>query len=166
MVGGYKHVKKCLNCPRHVQEEVKAYLEKKQNLKAQQQMEQARFQMYEPDEYDDVDEEDVVKIGNSRKKPPPKNLGKKALWTHTTPLIRMKSSKVGKEGDNIQSMNFKVMVEAIGQFGPEMKPPSMYELRVPLLKNEVQDVNIQILEHEQEWAEKVVQYYLMDGVIQ
>ncbi|CAH1433739.1 unnamed protein product [Lactuca virosa] len=66
MVGGYKDVKKCPNCPGHVQEEVKAYLEKKQNLKAQQQMEQARFQMYEPDEYDDVDEEDVVEIGSSR----------------------------------------------------------------------------------------------------
>ena len=77
MAGGYKHVKKCLNCPRHVQEEVKAYLETKQNLKTQQQMEQAWSQIYEPDRYDDVDGEDIVEICSSRKMPPPKNKAKR-----------------------------------------------------------------------------------------
>ena len=46
------------------------------------------------------------------------------------------------------------MIEAIGQFGPGLKPPSMYELRVPILNNEVKDVQKQLLEHEEEWAEK------------
>ncbi|CAI9299642.1 unnamed protein product [Lactuca saligna] len=185
MVGGYKDVKKCPNCPGHVQEEIKAYLEKKQNLKAQQQMEQARFQMYEPDEYDDVGEEDV-EIGSSRKMPPPKKPKQKGpMDTYYTPNPHevVKSRKGGRQQTinevcqkdlrdkvcreiarwfydaaipyNATTYNsFKLMVEVIGQFSLGMKPPSMYELRVPLLRNEVQDVKIQILEHEQEWAEK------------
>nr|KAJ0206925.1 hypothetical protein LSAT_V11C500243910 [Lactuca sativa] len=50
--------------------------------------------------------------------------------------------------------SFKIMIEAIGQFGPGLKPPSMYELRVSILNNEVKDVQKQLLEHEEEWAEK------------
>lgn len=46
------------------------------------------------------------------------------------------------------------MIEAIGQFGPGMKPPSMYELRVPILDKEVKDVEMKMLENEKEWAEK------------
>ena len=48
-------------------------------------MEQARFQIYELDEYDDVDEEDV-KIGSSRKMPPPKKPRQKGpMDTYYTP---------------------------------------------------------------------------------
>lgn len=50
--------------------------------------------------------------------------------------------------------SFKVMIEAIGQFGPGMKPPSMYELRVPILKKEVEFVKNQLADNEKEWAEK------------
>lgn len=46
------------------------------------------------------------------------------------------------------------MIEAIGQYGPGLKPPSMYELRVPLLKKEVEDTNKQMEEHKKEWATK------------
>ncbi|KAL7588906.1 uncharacterized protein LOC111917557 [Lactuca sativa] len=46
------------------------------------------------------------------------------------------------------------MIEAIGQFGPGLKPPSMYELRVSILNNKVKDVQKQLLEHEEEWADK------------
>ena len=33
--------------------------------------------------------------------------------------------------------SFAIICESIGQFGPGLKPPSMYELRVPFLKKEV-----------------------------
>ncbi|CAI0465556.1 unnamed protein product [Linum tenue] len=36
----------------------------------------------------------------------------------------------------IENDEFKQMVEAIGQFGPGLKPPTQYELREPLLKAE------------------------------
>jgi len=33
--------------------------------------------------------------------------------------------------------SFHLMCESIGQFGPGLKPPSMYEARVPLLKRKI-----------------------------
>ncbi|XP_024990652.1 uncharacterized protein LOC112524943 [Cynara cardunculus var. scolymus] len=50
--------------------------------------------------------------------------------------------------------SFSVMIEAIGQFGPGMKPPSMYELRVLLLNQEVKTVEEEVKEHKKEWAQK------------
>ncbi|XP_039020742.1 uncharacterized protein LOC120152615 [Hibiscus syriacus] len=50
--------------------------------------------------------------------------------------------------------SFQIMIEAIGQFGPGMKAPSMYELRVPILNKEVEEVQNQIVENKKEWAEK------------
>ncbi|KAJ9562030.1 LOW QUALITY PROTEIN: hypothetical protein OSB04_007190 [Centaurea solstitialis] len=43
--------------------------------------------------------------------------------------------------------SFKIIIEAIGQFGLGMKPSSMYKLRV---KNVEEQVN----NHKKEWAEK------------
>lgn len=50
--------------------------------------------------------------------------------------------------------SFHVMVEAIGQFGPGMNPPSMYELRVPLLKKEVATIQEKMVDHKTECAQK------------
>jgi len=35
-----------------------------------------------------------------------------------------------------------------------LKPPSIYEARVPLLKKEVEDTEKALVEHKQEWAQK------------
>ncbi|KAL2905558.1 Protein ECM8 [Bienertia sinuspersici] len=48
--------------------------------------------------------------------------------------------------------NFVVMVESIGQYGSGLKPPTMHELRVPLLKKEVDDTVKEMEEHKREWA--------------
>lgn len=45
-------------------------------------------------------------------------------------------------------------IEAIGQHGPGMKPPTYHEVRLPLLKNEVEETNKIMEEHKIEW-EKV-----------
>ena len=37
----------------------------------------------------------------------------------------------------VKSKSFKVMLEAVGQYGPHLKPPSYHEVRVPFLKKEV-----------------------------
>jgi hypothetical protein len=39
------------------------------------------------------------------------------------------------------SKSFKMMVEAIGNYGPHLKPPSYHELRVPMLKEELRYTN-------------------------
>ncbi|KAL5835376.1 hypothetical protein ACOSQ4_014873 [Xanthoceras sorbifolium] len=48
--------------------------------------------------------------------------------------------------------DFKLMIEAVGQFGPAYKPPSQYELREPLLKEEVQRTKELLKKQEEDWA--------------
>jgi hypothetical protein len=48
--------------------------------------------------------------------------------------------------------SFKNMVEAIGRYGPNLKPPSYYELRVPLLKKEVEYTNELLKGHKESWV--------------
>ena len=47
--------------------------------------------------------------------------------------------------------SFKWMVEAIGQYGPNMKPPSYHELRVPILQKEVEYTKNLLKDHNVAW---------------
>lgn len=49
---------------------------------------------------------------------------------------------------NVES--FEPMIEAIGQYGPDLTPPTYYQVRVPLLKKEVENVNKQMEDHKKE----------------
>ncbi|XP_010445192.1 PREDICTED: uncharacterized protein LOC104727821 [Camelina sativa] len=51
----------------------------------------------------------------------------------------------------IANDDFKRMLEAAGQFGPGVTPPSQYQLREPLLKEEVDRVKGLMKEQEDEW---------------
>lgn len=62
--------------------------------------------------------------------------------------------------------SFHIMIEAIGQFGPGMKKPSMYDLRVPLLRKEVATITKKRKNTRQSGLKKVVRSCLMGGVIQ
>ena len=46
---------------------------------------------------------------------------------------------------------FKWAIEAIGQYGPNMKPPSYHKLRVPILKKEVAYTNELLSDHKKDW---------------
>lgn len=50
--------------------------------------------------------------------------------------------------------SFKIMLEAVAQFGPGFQAPTMHELRVPLLRKEVEDTKTEIESHKKEWASK------------
>ncbi|CAN7030175.1 unnamed protein product [Brassica rapa subsp. trilocularis] len=50
--------------------------------------------------------------------------------------------------------SFKEMTQFIGQYGMGLKPPSMHELRVPLLQREVANTHTMLLQHKNEWAAK------------
>ncbi|XP_070668923.1 uncharacterized protein [Malus domestica] len=52
----------------------------------------------------------------------------------------------------IDNDSFKRVMEAVGQFGSGYLPPSQYELREPLLKEEVERVKKSLKKHEEEWA--------------
>ncbi|KAK8970811.1 hypothetical protein KSP40_PGU013540 [Platanthera guangdongensis] len=47
--------------------------------------------------------------------------------------------------------SFAVMIESIGQFGVGLKPPSYHEVRVPLLNNEVIEIQKMMKNYEDEW---------------
>lgn len=56
---------------------------------------------------------------------------------------------------NVANMDsFKIMIEAIGQYGLNLKPPSYYELRVPILKKEVELTNDMMKNHRDMWKRK------------
>lgn len=47
--------------------------------------------------------------------------------------------------------SFDTAIEAIGQYGSGMKPPTYHEVRVPLLKKEVDTTRKIMTEHKKEW---------------
>ncbi|WOL18461.1 hypothetical protein Cni_G27257 [Canna indica] len=47
--------------------------------------------------------------------------------------------------------SFKCMIEAIGQYGPNLKPPSYHEVRVTCLKKEVEYTNELLKSHKDMW---------------
>ncbi|RWR83607.1 Aminoacyl-tRNA synthetase [Cinnamomum micranthum f. kanehirae] len=58
--------------------------------------------------------------------------------------------------------SFGPMIEAIGQYGPGMKPPSYHEVRVPLLKKETEHSNNLMKGHRDDWV-KYGCSIMMDG---
>ena len=61
---------------------------------------------------------------------------------------------------------FALICESIDQFDPGLKPPSMYELRVPLLKKEVDKFRRQCQSTRQSGHIKVVQFNQMVSTIE
>ncbi|XP_028062825.1 uncharacterized protein LOC114266138 [Camellia sinensis] len=54
---------------------------------------------------------------------------------------------------NVVNYNsFGAMVEAFGQYGPGMKPPSYHEVRVPYLQKEVDHTNKTMEDHKKDWV--------------
>ncbi|CAH9140124.1 unnamed protein product [Cuscuta epithymum] len=52
----------------------------------------------------------------------------------------------------IDNDSFKLFCEALGQFGPDWVPPTQYQLRETLLKEEVERTKGLLKGHEEEWA--------------
>ncbi|XP_042469988.1 uncharacterized protein LOC122052508 [Zingiber officinale] len=58
--------------------------------------------------------------------------------------------------------SFKEMIETIGQYGPNLKPPSYHELRVPLLQKEIVYTN-ELLKENRDECEKYGCSIMFDG---
>ena len=54
---------------------------------------------------------------------------------------------------SINNDGFKKFVEAVGQYGRGYRPPSQYQLREPLLKEEVERTKGLLKKQEEEWAQ-------------
>ncbi|KAK9698038.1 hypothetical protein RND81_08G078200 [Saponaria officinalis] len=194
LVGGFRNVTQCMECPEHVKEEIRNYMLKKASAKDDIHM-NPRTQQY--DDCLEIEDDDIVELnssipsGNSSRKscPPPKKPRQKGpidMFFTPNPKDVVKSRLDGKGGKQptinevcrkdlrdkacreiarwfydagiafhaASYESFHVMIEAVGQFGPGMKPPSMYELRVPLLNKEVQDTDLIVEEHKKEWVDR------------
>ncbi|KAK9715805.1 hypothetical protein RND81_06G190600 [Saponaria officinalis] len=194
LVGGFRNVTQCMECPEHVKEEIRNYMLKKASAKDDIHM-NPRTQQY--DDCLEIEDDDIVELnssipsGNSSRKscPPPKKPRQKGpidMFFTPNPKDVVKSRLDGKGGKQptinevcrkdlrdkacreiarwfydagiafhaASYESFHVMIEAVGQFGPGMKPPSMYELRVLLLNKEVQDTDLIVEEHKKEWVDR------------
>ncbi|XP_057811633.1 uncharacterized protein LOC131025863 [Salvia miltiorrhiza] len=128
LVGGFRNTKKCLKAPEHVRTEVNAYMIKKATSKVLNQF--ARNPSQDVGDYDEEEEEvEIEAIA-------------RFFYDNAIPFYPATSD------------SFKGMVEAIGQYGPGLVPPSMYELRVPFLQKEVEATNTKVMEFKKEWAIK------------
>ncbi|GKF78175.1 hypothetical protein Tco_0230645, partial [Tanacetum coccineum] len=64
LVGGYSAVSKCPDCPQHVRDKLRSYMDAKDMMKVTMQMNMKQL----PDDGDDVDEVDFVEKLHPRKK--------------------------------------------------------------------------------------------------
>lgn len=78
-----------------------------------------------------------------------------AIWKEKTHKVQTYMARwvyaAGLPFSVTESDEFKMMVEAIGQFGPGVTPPSQYQLRERLLKEEVERIDGLLKPREEEW---------------
>ncbi|CAG7884289.1 unnamed protein product, partial [Brassica rapa] len=135
LVGGNTSVTVCPNCPEHVRDELQNYAIKKAEERAAQSL------RYEPVLNDG--EADRV-LGACDKDLRDKTCAGIARWFYDA----------GIAFNAVTYDSFKEMTHLIAQYGLGLKPPSMHELRVPLLQREVADTHTMLLQRKNEWASK------------
>ncbi|XP_048443560.1 uncharacterized protein LOC103950675 [Pyrus x bretschneideri] len=79
-----------------------------------------------------------------------------AIWKHRTHQVNQYLARwvyeAGIPFHVIDNDNFKLFLEAVGQFGMGYQPLTQYDLREPLLKEQVEKVKNSLKKHEEEWA--------------
>ncbi|KAK8632410.1 hypothetical protein V6N13_072802 [Hibiscus sabdariffa] len=183
LVGGFKNVTKCPQCPEHIREEVKNFMLKKEEVKTTNLMSSQDFS-YGADDQEEEDELEMFdSSGPNSSKRSRKLLPKKTRTKGPMDMFVAAKANPHKEGsvqvafdkqlrektcraiakffydvriafNAATYRSFKQMCEAIGQYGHGLKVPSMHELRVPLLKKDVDDTKIVMEGQQKGWAEK------------
>ncbi|CAN7057732.1 unnamed protein product, partial [Brassica rapa subsp. trilocularis] len=139
LVGGYKNAKKCPICPEHVRAELQNYMVKRAEERAALAMQKNRgpldkFVTSLPPEILKGRQDRKGVFGACDKDLRDKACGAIARWFYDA----------GIPFNAATHDSFKEMTKLIGQYGMELKPPSMYELRFNLLQNEVVNVEAQL----------------------
>ncbi|KAG5376090.1 hypothetical protein IGI04_040686 [Brassica rapa subsp. trilocularis] len=174
LVGGNKNAKKCPVCPEHVRAELGNYMAVRAAERAAQSM---RYEAaVNEDDVEEVDGDQPVRKAAKRK-----NRGPLDKFVMSLPPDILKGRKdrkavFGASDKDLRDIvcggiarwfydagiafnaashdSFKQMTNLIGQYGMGLKPPSMYELRFPLLQNEVANVEAELVPNREEWAVK------------
>ncbi|KAI7750099.1 hypothetical protein M8C21_021816 [Ambrosia artemisiifolia] len=156
--GARQHqIRSCLYCPKVVKDRLKAFTEKEKSKKGVV-VNQRGFG-------DDDEGGDDVKIPRLEKKRSGVQLSgqEKRLKSNVmdeacdkeliakTAIARF-FYQAGIAFNVVRLDCFKEMIELIGNYGPNFKPPSYHELRGPSLKKEVDDMNQWIEGHKEKWS--------------
>ncbi|XP_019255033.1 PREDICTED: uncharacterized protein LOC109233606 [Nicotiana attenuata] len=172
LIGGDPNVASCPKVPGHVKEELKAYLQKKKELKTQMIHEQELYNLDDDD--DETEEGDDASSQKRGRMLPPMSSSSGSTGKTKGPMdcyFPQKSGDKGGKSGNLQidakailrdravtmfarwmydaglpficvnyTDTFAAFIEAVGQYGPGMKPPTYYEVRGPYIKKEVAEV--------------------------
>ncbi|KAL4614173.1 hypothetical protein ACB092_07G034900 [Castanea dentata] len=170
LAGGFTSVSSCQKCPEDVKEEVQQYIyfdKAEENEVAEVSAPDKRVQ-------------NISGSGTRKKKPravgpmdafvtpPPKttqmgqseeeiqatanDAHKKELREKACADIARWLYEAGIPLNAVNFGSFNVAIQSIGRYGIGMKPPSYYEVRVPLLKKEVAHIDDIMKSHKKEWA--------------
>ncbi|KAL9678287.1 hypothetical protein QQ045_016130 [Rhodiola kirilowii] len=170
IVGGYSEVKECLKCPPTVKEEIQSYMNKIKESK-----EMTMTNSYDLDAYGlDIEEDEgeaeqelgmknigpmdmFVKPNSQSKKSYAKQatineLARKELREQVAQDLAAWFYEAGIPFHAAKYPSFQKALDKVGQFGIGLKPPSAYELRVPLLRKKKKQIQDTLATHEEEWA--------------
>ncbi|XP_010549162.1 PREDICTED: uncharacterized protein LOC104820419 [Tarenaya hassleriana] len=159
-VGGFRNVIKCPSCPENVRQEISEFMLKKATSKTKSQMLPKVPIESQSDDGLDEDEEEFVP-----KKPRTKGLmdmvitprthpekDEKAIYKVIDETLREKTYRsiarffcdAGIPINAVSYPSFGKICESIAQYGPGLKIPTMYELKVSLIGEEVNDTQMQL----------------------
>ncbi|RZC29160.1 hypothetical protein D0Y65_000946 [Glycine soja] len=94
--------------------------------------------------------EESIKLGKTMRQSSVNETYNKAARDRAVQYIARFFFRNGIPFNVAKSKSFKLMIEAIGTYGPHLKPPSYHELRVPLLKKELEYTKGLLRGHEEE----------------
>ncbi|KAL5162369.1 hypothetical protein HKD37_07G019499 [Glycine soja] len=94
--------------------------------------------------------EESIKLGKTMRQSSVNETYNKATRDRAVQYIARFFFRNGIPFNVAKSKSFKLMIEAIGTYGPHLKPPSYHELRVPLLKIELEYTKGLLRGHEEE----------------
>ncbi|KAJ9562045.1 hypothetical protein OSB04_007205 [Centaurea solstitialis] len=151
IVRGFRNSKPCLKCPEHVRIEVRDYMIQKKCGKHTNMFPTTEVVV---DEYDDAGDGAGQGGRKGGKQQTINEVCRKDLRDKACKEIARWFYDAGLPFNAASYDSFHVAIEAVLQFGPGFKPPSMHELRVLLLKNEVESTQNGLKDYKTQWALK------------
>ncbi|XP_070008994.1 uncharacterized protein [Nicotiana sylvestris] len=175
LIGGDRNVTSCPKCPPEVREEIKNFVEKKKEQKNQMVHQPMVANLDDDDDDDDIEElslptkrgRDGSSHGSSTKGPmdcyfskkPGAKGGGKDVQKIAKDILRDRAVRAfarwvydaGLPFNCVNYDTFGDFIEAVGQYGPGMKPPTYHEIRGPYLNKEVEETNKIVEEHKVVW---------------
>ncbi|XP_070039605.1 uncharacterized protein [Nicotiana tomentosiformis] len=149
LIGGDRNVTSCPKCPPEVRDEIKNFVEKKKEQKNQMSHQPLVTNL------DDDDDDDIEELSLPTKRGRDAISSSHGSTSTSRTKVRAFARWVYDAGIPFNCVNytdtFGEFIEAVGQYGPGMKPPTYHEIRGPYLNKEVEETNKIVEEHKVAW---------------